>query len=258
MTEIDINFIKDLAVLAGEKIIEIYDTKFDIEYKEDLSPLTIADQKSNDIITSGLRKKYPNVSILTEEEKDDRKRLDQEYCFIIDPLDGTKEFINKTGEFTVNIALSHKGRAVFGMIYAPVIKKLYYASCRNGAYCEDIVTGDVNKLKVSNKVNDLVWVGSKSHSSEKAKSDAYYNEIVEALGYQISKTISALAAVTCGKVDAIALTGGLSYSKVLTDIIKKRVSFIVPVYLYPESEEVKALAMNGILVLNGERKIKTY
>ncbi len=94
--------------------------------------------------------------------------------------------------------------------------------------------------------------------AEKAKADPYWNEVIEALGYQISKTISSLAAVSCGKVDAVALTGGLSYSKTLTGIIKKRVSFLAPVYLYPDSEEMKALAMNGISVLNGRREIKKY
>jgi butyrate kinase len=97
-----------------------------------------------------------------------------------------------------------------------------------------------------------------SEVAEKARSDSSWNEVVEAMGYQISKTISSLAAVSCGKVDAIALTGGLSYSKTLTTIIKKRVSFLAPVYLYPESEEMKALAMNGLYVLNGEREVNNY
>ena len=121
---------------------------------------------------------------------------------------------------------------------------------------------DYNEIKnfVTRTGGLLAYLGTTDFSeiADKAKTDPSWNEVIEALGYQISKTISSLASVTCGKVDAIALTGGLSYSRTLTGIIKKRVSFLAPVYLYPDSEEMKALAMNGISVLNGKREIKKY
>ena len=121
---------------------------------------------------------------------------------------------------------------------------------------------DYNEIKnfVTRTGGLLAYLGTTDFAeiAEKAKSDPLWLEVIEALGYQISKTIASFAAVTFGKVDAIALTGGLSYSKTLTGIIKERVSFLAPVYLYPESEEMKALAMNGISVLNGEREIKNY
>jgi len=121
---------------------------------------------------------------------------------------------------------------------------------------------DYNAIKnfVTRTGGLLAYLGTTDFAEicEKAKTDASWHEVIEAMGYQISKTIASLAAVTCGKVDAIALTGGLSYSKTLTEIIRKRVSFLAPVYLYPESEEMKALAMNGIYVLNGEREVNHY
>ncbi len=166
---IDEQLIKRIMLEAGQSIIQIYDTNFHVEYKKDNSPLTLADKKANDIIVSALTKEYPNYAMLSEELKDDKSRLNNEYCFIVDPLDGTKEFINKTGEFTVNIALSYKGKSVFGMIYAPVINKLYYGSYNEGSYCENLKTGEIYRLKVSNKIDNIIWVGSRSHSSEKEK-----------------------------------------------------------------------------------------
>ncbi len=94
--------------------------------------------------------------------------------------------------------------------------------------------------------------------AEKAKKDKKYMEVIDAMGYQIAKTITSFSAVSCGRVDAIALTGGLSNSKTLTDIIRERVSFLAPVYLYPDCEEMKALAMNGISVLNGDKEVNIY
>src|SRR5690554_4445298 len=93
----DIAYIEGLARQACEAIMEIYNTDFDVEVKKDHSPLTLADKKSNDIITKGLAQRFPDFSILAEESKDDLSRLDNDYCFIVDPLDGTKEFIKRNG-----------------------------------------------------------------------------------------------------------------------------------------------------------------
>lgn len=158
---------KSLAIEAGNKIMEIYNTDFDVYSKEDESPLTIADKEANNIIVSKLKEVYPQYAFLSEEEKDNEDRLLNDYCFVIDPLDGTKEFIKKNGEFTVNIALAYKGKPVLGVIYAPVLKDLYYASENNGAYLKNIDTEIETKITVTEKINDLIMVASKSHSSEK-------------------------------------------------------------------------------------------
>ncbi len=116
----------EAAIKAGQAILDIYGTEdFQVESKADDSPLTIADKTANDIITEILEKtEFP---ILSEEGKtipfEDRKGWEK--FWLVDPLDGTKEFIKRNGEFTVNIALVEEGRAEFGVVYAPVIQELY-------------------------------------------------------------------------------------------------------------------------------------
>lgn len=113
------------SVEGGNKILEVYDTDFSVEYKGDDSPLTLADQKANQTIVDIL--KPLNIPMISEENKnktyDERKHWEQ--CWIIDPLDGTKEFVKKNGEFTVNIALIDNQKPLFGVIYVPVTKELF-------------------------------------------------------------------------------------------------------------------------------------
>ena len=176
-----LNVMKQLAVEAGEQIMSIYETDFAVDYKEDESPLTLADQTANKHIVAGLSKACPDYAILSEEEKDDKSRRENDFCFIVDPLDGTKEFVKRNGQFTVNIALAYKQRPVLGVIYVPVTKDLYYASTEAGAYKQSGIDGRVRQLKVSDKTNQLIWVGSKSHSSEKeaALIDSHKEQIAE-------------------------------------------------------------------------------
>ncbi|MCL2100027.1 MAG: 3'(2'),5'-bisphosphate nucleotidase CysQ [Oscillospiraceae bacterium] len=160
---------------AGREILEIYKKDFKIEYKDDNSPLTEADKKSNELICGRLKKYAPYIDILTEESADDKKRLENKFCFIIDPLDGTKEFIKKNGEFTVNIGLAYKNKSILGIVYAPYLNKLYYAAKNHGAYAlclgADIfkLFSERNKIKVSGKTADLTVVKSRSHSDKKTE-----------------------------------------------------------------------------------------
>ncbi len=176
-----LDVLKDTAMKAGEIIMEIYQSDFTVGYKEDMSPLTVADKKANEYIVSVLSKKYPEYALLSEELKDDKKRRENDYCFIVDPLDGTKEFIKRNGQFTVNIALVYQQRPMIGVIYVPVSKDLYYASVEGGAYKLDGDTQSLKKLHVSNKTEKLIWVGSKSHSSEKEANliRAHKSQIIE-------------------------------------------------------------------------------
>ena len=157
--------IKPLAVEAGKAIMNIYETEFAVEIKDDKSPLTLADTAANEIIVRCLREHFPGYAILTEESQDDAKRLGNDFCFIVDPLDGTKEFINRNGQFTVNIALAYKNEAVLGVIYVPVSEQLYYACRDGGAFFEDLKSGKKRKIQVSDKLDDLTVVGSRSHAS---------------------------------------------------------------------------------------------
>ncbi|MCE2963264.1 MAG: 3'(2'),5'-bisphosphate nucleotidase CysQ [Chitinophagales bacterium] len=125
----------DIAIRAGEAIMEIYKQPFEIITKRDGSPLTLADKNANKIITDYLFANY-TIPILSEENDtisfETRKEWKQ--LWIIDPLDGTKEFIHKRREFTVNIALVENGRPVLGVIYAPVFEELYYAIKNQGCF----------------------------------------------------------------------------------------------------------------------------
>ncbi|RZD17750.1 MAG: 3'(2'),5'-bisphosphate nucleotidase [Candidatus Acididesulfobacter diazotrophicus] len=165
---IKIHDIINIAVKAGDAIMEIYKKDFSVVYKNDNSPLTEADKKSNDIICSRLKETYPEIPIISEENKevpyDTRKSW--EYYWLIDPLDGTKEFIKKNGEFSVNIALIKKNRPIISVIYAPALNLLYYAEEGNGAFKIDD-KGQKYKLPLyDNKSENLIKVvSSKSHSN---------------------------------------------------------------------------------------------
>lgn len=157
---------KELAIKAGQAIMEIYNDADDlqVEYKDGEMPLTVADRVSNRIIVESLRKKYPEYAILSEEEKDNKERLGNDYCFVIDPLDGTKEFIKRNGQFTVNIALSYKQKSILGVIYVPVTGELYYALKGEGSYLRE-ANGNIRKLIVSDitETEKLRFVMSSSH-----------------------------------------------------------------------------------------------
>ncbi len=168
LDKINLKDIVNIANEAGDAIMKIYERDFTIEYKDDNSPLTEADLKSNEIICSALETLYPDIPILSEENKaapySDRKSW--EFFWLIDPIDGTKEFIKKTGEFTVNIALIHKDRPVLGVVYAPVLEDMYSAKKNEGAFKND------ERLPL--KSNDhpdktLKVVASVSHLSEETQ-----------------------------------------------------------------------------------------
>ena len=167
MWDTELRIARELAIKAGEEIMKIYEKDFSdtIEYKGDESPLTQADKASNAVIVSALREEFPTYAILSEEEKDNKERLNNPLCFIVDPLDGTKEFIKRNGQFTVNIALSNNHKTVMGVIYVPVTKELYYASEGDGAYLEK-ADGTVSRLHVSDvkETSELRAVVSLSHS----------------------------------------------------------------------------------------------
>ncbi|MBN2544688.1 MAG: 3'(2'),5'-bisphosphate nucleotidase CysQ [Spirochaetes bacterium] len=153
---------KEISVKAGKEILKYYDNIIDVEYKSDKSPLTAADKRSNEIILNELLDKFNKYAILTEESEDDKSRLDNEWCWIIDPLDGTKEFIKKNGEFTVNISLCYENNIVLGVIYSPVSEELFYATKNSGSFCEKNNT--VNRIFVSDRLDNLRLVKSRSHS----------------------------------------------------------------------------------------------
>ncbi|MCL2097062.1 MAG: adenylyl-sulfate kinase [Oscillospiraceae bacterium] len=162
---------------AGKIILGVYKKDFAdyIKYKDDNSPLTEADEKSNNLICERLKKYSPYIDMLTEESADNKSRLENKFCFIIDPLDGTKEFVKKNGEFTVNIGLAYNNESIMGVVYAPYLNKLYYAAKNHGAYAVDLnedifrLFDENAKIKVSGRTEDLIVVKSRSHSDERTE-----------------------------------------------------------------------------------------
>ncbi len=161
---------------AGIEILKVYETDINVEIKGDDSPLTLADKNANDVINSYLLS--TNIPIISEENKQlaYSERKDWTQCWIVDPLDGTKEFIKKNGEFTVNIALIKDGKPVLGVIYVPVSKELYFTS-EDGKTSKKITVSSeeeaiedlINKAKViapSKSTSVVKIVGSRSHLNE--------------------------------------------------------------------------------------------
>jgi len=169
----DISIINKIAIEAGLKILEVYNSDdFDVEIKGDNSPLTKADKQANDIIVAGLKKHYPEIPIITEEEKALPYEVRKEWptCFLVDPLDGTKEFIKRNGEFTVNIALIENHKVTQGVIYVPVLEELYYTE--NGNAYLSVKGGESKQINVNSyEMSDagLRLVCSRSHMSDEVK-----------------------------------------------------------------------------------------
>jgi 3'(2'), 5'-bisphosphate nucleotidase len=170
---VNITEINDLGRKAGAAILKVYaSTTVEIEAKSDTSPLTLADRRSNDVICAGLKDLAPDIPIISEENREipysERKSFQQ--VWLVDPLDGTKEFIKRNGEFTVNIALIENGAAILGCVYVPVTGDLYYAVKGEGAF--HVSAGETRRLQPAEFSMDdpgLKVVCSRSHLNDDTK-----------------------------------------------------------------------------------------
>lgn len=172
--------IRKLALEAGDKIMEIYDADdFDVKLKSDDSPVTAADEAADAIISEGLRAAFPDMMLVTEEQSDTHTVTGNTFL-IVDPLDGTKEFIHRRGDFTVNIALVEDGKPTRGVVYAPAKNRMFF-TLADGQSVEE--TGDLAKdkmgavapINVSDADNaGLMVVASKSHRDQ--ATDDYINK----------------------------------------------------------------------------------
>lgn len=170
---IDIEKVKEIALRAGEEILEVYGTEFSVETKTDDSPLTEADRRANAVIVEGLRKSFPEIPIISEETKTVpySERKDWDRFWLVDPLDGTKEFVKRNGEFTVNIALVQNGEPAAGVVYQPVGGKLYWAKSGEGAWLS-LEGGAPVRLHGGPHFSEketVVVVASRSHLTEEVQ-----------------------------------------------------------------------------------------
>ncbi|MCQ2795082.1 MAG: 3'(2'),5'-bisphosphate nucleotidase CysQ [Bacilli bacterium] len=151
--------------LAKRAILEIYKTPFKVELKKDKSPVTTADKKADKIISEYLKQAYPKYAILTEESKDDKSRLTNDFVWIVDPLDGTTNFVDKNNEFTINIALVHKHKVVVGVVIIPITNEIYYATDHGGAFYS--INGKIKEIHVSRNTESIRVLLSRLHHGKK-------------------------------------------------------------------------------------------
>jgi 3'(2'), 5'-bisphosphate nucleotidase len=168
--EINIEKLIKIAFKAGEAVMEVYAKDFEVEIKADNSPLTEADKKSNAVIISELKTFYPDIPVISEETKltpyIERKEWNR--FWLIDPIDGTKEFIKKNGEFTINIALIEHGEPVVGIVYAPALNLMYAGVKGLGTF--KLKDDGVTYKRLTNPVHykhksKVIVVASRSHLS---------------------------------------------------------------------------------------------
>ena len=152
----------EAGLLAREKILEIYHQEFDVEIKSDNSPVTIADKTADEIIRKYLHEKFPSHAFLTEESTDNLDRLKNDFVWIVDPVDGTKDFVAKDDQFTTNIALAYQHELVVGVVVAPASDEIYFASKGNGAFYQKLSQNPV-KIHVNDKIDDLTMLTSVFH-----------------------------------------------------------------------------------------------
>ncbi len=198
-----------IAYQAGKVIMEVYDAGFSVEQKTDHTPVTEADLAANKVIESSLKELTPHLPILTEEAKPTpySERQTWPRYWLIDPLDGTREFIKRNGEFTVNIALIDGDESVLGVVYAPVIGVLYYAAKGQGAFKQES-TNKPKAIHVREKCNRKTIVAcGRSHPTEEIK--AFLGNLGE---HEIIRVGSALKSclVAEGKADLYARLGPTS------------------------------------------------
>lgn len=173
LESIEVDDIKEIAKRAGEEILSVYGSEFSVDVKEDKSPLTEADQRSNDVIIAALEKLYPGIPVISEETKtvDYSERKSWELFWLIDPLDGTKEFVKRNGEFTVNIALIKNGKPVLGVVYQPIGEHLYWSKEGEGAW-KSTANDEATRLSGGEhylKKEEIHVVASRSHLTDDVK-----------------------------------------------------------------------------------------
>ena len=199
----NINFDKVCAIArdAGSAIMEIYAGEFDVELKGDNSPLTCADRASHQVIVEGLQEATPDIPILSEEGRDIPyvERAAWSRFWLVDPIDGTKEFIKRNGEFTVNIALIEDGRVIAGVVYVPAQDTMYFGRLGAGAWK---IEGHEEPVKITVRAADeslgLTVVMSRSHPSPEL--EEYLREVKVAEAMPVGSSLK-LCVVAEGKAD---------------------------------------------------------
>ena len=179
MWEEQLNTAIEAGIKAIEGILKIYNTDFSVEIKDDNSPVTLADKNADRVIREYLHERYPDYAFLTEESTDNKDRLNNDYVWIVDPVDGTKDFVAKRGEFTTNIALAYKHEAVVGVVVIPLTGEIYYAAKGLGAFYRH--NGVTQRIHVNDKIAGITVLKSVFHTkpNEEAVYEKYKDKIAK-------------------------------------------------------------------------------
>ncbi len=159
-----------IADAAGVRVMGVYNTDFEVAYKADDSPVTAADLAAHNVILAALQKLTPDIPVLSEEAASApwHERKHWQKFWLVDPVDGTKEFTRRTGEFTVNIALIEHGEPVLGVVTAPALKEAFWGAKGEGAFKRDS-TGTINEIQIAEQPIKARIVASKSHLNDETK-----------------------------------------------------------------------------------------
>lgn len=244
----------EIAIEAGRAILEIYEAGFRVEQKDDQTPLTEADLAADRIIGNGLRQLTPHLPVLTEESTTiafSERRHWKRY-WLVDPLDGTREFIRRSGEFTVNIALVEEQKPVLGVIYAPALGVYYYACRDQGAYKRE-ATNEPKRLQVRR------WDGGKATvvCSSATHRGKFLKNLMENLGdYDVVCLGSALKSclVAEGKADIYARLGPTSEwdTAAAQCIVEEAGGHITDTHMRPLRYNTKESLLNPHFLVFGE------
>lgn len=177
MNDFDIHDLVGVVLQAGDAAMEIYSRDYDVSLKEDDSPITEADLAVDRMLAAALAERYPDIPVVTEERQASH---DPAACgnrfFLVDPIDGTKEFVNKTGEFTINIALIEDGFPVAGIVYAPAVHRLFVGQRAKGAR-ERTGDGEWRAISVRQRGETDIAVASRSHLTQATQDFIEANKI---------------------------------------------------------------------------------
>ena len=187
----------EISSLAGSEILDVYNGNINVTLKDDLSPLTDADRRSNEVIVSRLNDLYPDIPILSEEGQkiEYKERQKWNLFWLIDPLDGTKEFIKQNGEFTVNIALIGDGNPLAGVVYAPTTDTFWYGAKDIGSYKKNN-RSTPESISVRDANNEIVKiVSSRSHPSPKLQTylNKFENHEIVSMGSSLKFCLVAVS-----------------------------------------------------------------
>lgn len=247
--------VNQLAQLAGKQIMEIYETDFDVKHKDDKSPLTKADMAAHDTIVTGLQEIVPHWPILSEESASIpyEERTQWPCYWLVDPLDGTREFIKRNGEFTVNIALIENHQPILGVVYVPVTRITYFAAVGQGAFKwlpehspESIRTRSCPQSR-------LTVAGSRSHAGQSLQ------KFIEGLGVEIELVSIGSSLKSClvaeGKADIYPRFGPTSEwdTAAAQCVVEQAGGYLTDVQLQPLRYNTKESLINPYFLVFGDK-----